>query len=287
MKQDPSPAETPEAIIKSVQWLLKPLVKLLIHYKITLPQLIQWLKIIYVDVAENEFSLPNKEQTDSRISMLTGVHRKDVRSIRHETRQLPQQAPGSLSAQILARWMGDSHYLTKGGKPRTLPFEPQADNSPSFTHLVAEVSRQDIRARVMLDEWLAAGIVSINSKQQIQLNSDHIIPSEDFNEQAKFYGRILHDHISTSSNNLTSKETPLFDRYIYYNNLTPKSVATLKSLVEKQGMSLLEKINRKARELQISDRDKADHTQRFSTGLFFFQEDQQNSKQESPSDEKR
>lgn len=286
MKQDSSPPEAPEAIIKSIQWLLKPLVKLLIHYKITLPQLIQWLKIIYVEIAENEFSLPNKEQTDSRISMLTGVHRKDVRSIRHETKALPQQAPGSLSAQILARWLGDSHYLTKGGKPRALPFEPQADSSPSFTDLVAEVSRQDIRARVMLDEWLAAGIVSINSKQHIHLNMDNIIPSEDFNEQAKFYGRILHDHISTSSDNLIKNDAPLFDRYIYYNNLTPKSVATLKSLVEKQGMTLLEKVNRKARELQINDRDQANHSQRFSTGLYFFQEKQPNSEQDSHNDER-
>ena len=71
-------------LISAVSYILHPLVKLLLTRSITYPYMSNLLKSIYVKVATEEFRLKGKPQTDSRISLLSGVHRKDVKNLRPE-----------------------------------------------------------------------------------------------------------------------------------------------------------------------------------------------------------
>src|SRR5215475_208801 len=50
--------------------LLRPLVRLCIRSGMTFPALAQLLRELFVNVAEHEFALEGKEQTDSRVSLL-------------------------------------------------------------------------------------------------------------------------------------------------------------------------------------------------------------------------
>ena len=54
--------------------LLRPLVRMFLHFNITYPVLSQLLKAIYVEVAERDFPIFGKPQSDSRITLLTGIH---------------------------------------------------------------------------------------------------------------------------------------------------------------------------------------------------------------------
>lgn len=62
--------------------LLRPLVRLCIRSGMTFPALAQLLRELFVNVAEHDFALEGKEQTDSRVSLLTGIHRKEVARLR-------------------------------------------------------------------------------------------------------------------------------------------------------------------------------------------------------------
>ena len=62
---------------------LRPLVRIMLHFDITYPRLIGLLKALYVDIAEQELGT-EKRVSDSRITLLTGVHRKDVARLRAE-----------------------------------------------------------------------------------------------------------------------------------------------------------------------------------------------------------
>src|SRR6478735_10410648 len=62
--------------------LLRPLVRLCIRSGMTFPALAQLLRELFVNVAEHEFALRGKDQTDSRVSLLTGIHRKEVGRLR-------------------------------------------------------------------------------------------------------------------------------------------------------------------------------------------------------------
>ena len=74
---------------------------------VTLPAVYRILKEVFVEVAEQDFALGADRQTDSRISMLTGIHRKDVKALRDEAR--PDGAAAGLassrSALTSLRWI--------------------------------------------------------------------------------------------------------------------------------------------------------------------------------------
>ena len=78
-------------LLRACKRILRPLIKAMIAHGITLPAVLSVLKQVYVEVAVDSFRLDGKPITDSRVSMLTGVHRKDVRTVRE--RGVPATAP--------------------------------------------------------------------------------------------------------------------------------------------------------------------------------------------------
>src|SRR5262245_25973500 len=113
-------------LLATTQRTLWPLVKLLLHRGISYPLLAEAIKSVFVGVAEAEFPLRGKAETDSRISLLTGIHRRDVKRLRLERRKQrtlaleqtpvsrgspPVGAETSLSARVIAVWTGLPSYL--------------------------------------------------------------------------------------------------------------------------------------------------------------------------------
>lgn len=272
----PLSSEPPKALVQAVTTLLRPLVRLLLHFQITYPYLCQLLKGIYIDVASNEFQAEGTRQTDSRITMLTGVHRKDVRRFREEgldELRAPSALP--LSAQIVAAWLSEPGFQAPDGTPRALPRLAKAgDGDISFEALVDRVARQDLRARSVLDEWLRLGLVEMDANDRVQLQVEAFIPEKGFDEKLYYFGKNLHDHISVGAHNLTGDGAPQFDRSVYYNNLSDASIAKLSALVNERGMQALKEVNRLARELQKKDAGSKRAKHRFNFGIFFYLEKQ-------------
>ncbi len=152
----------PRSLVRALRRVLRPLVRLLLAHQITYPFLANLLKTVYVELAERELAIPDKPQTISRLSLLTGIHRKDVKRLREEP--LENDAPPpvvSLGAQLVARWTAVEAFLDENDHPRPLARLPGSANQPGFDDLVASVSK-DIRARAVLDEWLRLGIAHID-----------------------------------------------------------------------------------------------------------------------------
>ena len=63
-------------LLGTLRKVLKPCVRLLLTHGITYTQMLEELKRVFVQVADEEFVINGKRQTDSRITLLTGVHRK-------------------------------------------------------------------------------------------------------------------------------------------------------------------------------------------------------------------
>ncbi|ABC30124.1 conserved hypothetical protein [Hahella chejuensis KCTC 2396] len=265
--------EPPAALSKALAHLLRPLVRLLLHFQITYPSLSNLLKQVYVEMAEQSFPLDGKPQTDSRISLLTGVHRKDVKRLRHSPTEPPCNATASLGSQLIARWLSEKEYQHSDGTPKKLP--KAADKGPSFASLVASVAKHDIRPGVVLDEWLRLGAAHIDEDGSVCLNTEAFVPQHGFDDKAYFFGKHLHDHISAGANNLLGALPPQFDRGVFYNRLTPESIEQLQGLIEQQASALLKSINKEAKSLQEQDRGKSGARQQFNLGVYFWVEKEQ------------
>ncbi|MBU6434954.1 MAG: hypothetical protein KJS98_16735, partial [Nitrospirae bacterium] len=70
-----------QPILAAVTVLLRPLVGILLRHGIPCDALCSVARHLYVRVATEEFTLPGRKQTMSRVSILTGLPRKEVRRI--------------------------------------------------------------------------------------------------------------------------------------------------------------------------------------------------------------
>lgn len=259
-------------VIQAVRGVLKPLVRFMLSQGLTYTILIELLKSIYVEVALNEFTLEKKRQTDSRISLLTGVHRKDVKRL---SEMLETDAPPpenvTLGAQLVAKWIGQPQYVDKQGHPIPLTRGVKDGGEKSFEALVASVSK-DIRSRAVLDEWLRLGIVHMDANDCVCLDTEAFIPKQGFEEKAYYFQHNLHDHIAASVNNMLELGPPFVERSVHYDTLTKGSAAELVSLGEALGMQALQTVNRRALILEKKDAGDPNADQRINFGIYFYYE---------------
>jgi hypothetical protein len=85
--------------------LLRPLVRLYIHSATRFPGLSHLLRELFVNVAEHDFVLKEKEQTDSRLRLLTGIDRKEVARLRGAG-ALINEAPATLKTSCRCPRLG-------------------------------------------------------------------------------------------------------------------------------------------------------------------------------------
>jgi hypothetical protein len=265
-----SPNEPSKAIIRAISRLLRPLIRLLIAQGITFPTLSNMLKALYVEAADKHFRVDRKRQTDSRISLITGVHRKDVKRLRSEAdaSDMTPAAP-SIGAQMIGLWLGNRVYLDDQGRPKPLPRSEPHGGGVSFEGLVESISK-DLRPRTVLDEWLRLGLVSIDQDNVVTLNSDAFVPNQDFDQMAHYFGRNTHDHIAAAVHNLSGDGAPYLERSVFYDGLTPQSVKELHAQAREVGMEALVALNKTALEKAKQDEGKPDATQRMNFGIYFY-----------------
>lgn len=256
MTQEAPATVKEKALAKALSTMLRPLVRLLIHQDITYVGLLNLLKRTYVEVAEESFSIETKKLTDSRISLLTGIHRGDVKRIRTENIHQPteKELKASLSSQLMSIWLGHQGYIDAEGKPLAL-FRYQQDGSPSFEELVFSISK-DKHPRSILDEWLSQRLVTLLQQDNIEkilLTEAGYVPEEDFEEKLFFAGKNIGSHLTSVAHNLENKTPAMFDRAVYYSNLTDESIEKIEQLTKERMMTVLTEINQYANQLQEQD----------------------------------
>ena len=123
----------PAPLLKAARRLLRPLVRLMMQSGLTFPVLAETLRRLFVEIAARDILTDPKTRTDSRISLLTGVHRKEIRRLR-ELPPDPVDAPDivTLVSQIVARWIGGAPFTDENDPPTTKD-TPSGDSCTELT----------------------------------------------------------------------------------------------------------------------------------------------------------
>ena len=274
MQTPQTPTTTPSPVlVLALRRVLRPMVKLMLARGITYPYLTDLLKALFVDVADKDFRLDEKQPTDSRVSLVSGVHRKEVNRLRQEMASDAEIVPSvvSLGAQLVAVWLGSAQYLDENNQPKPLARFVSEGGDMSFEALVAGVN-SDIRPRVVLDEWLRLGVVHYDEQHRVCLNVAAFIPAEGFDEKAFYFGHNLHDHAAAAAHNLLGVGKPFIERTVHYDALSADSVAALAEHSGQVGMEALLAINKSAMALETADASDTAPRQRMTFGIYFYAE---------------
>lgn len=124
-----------QQILGALLLVLRPVARALLHTGIGYREFAEISKTAFVDVAGKDYGLRGRPTNISRVAVMTGLTRKEVRRIRDKTEVGDVTGVGRLTpmGQVLHRWYTESDFLAPDGKPLVLDF----DNGPvSFSSLV-------------------------------------------------------------------------------------------------------------------------------------------------------
>ena len=246
--------------------------RLLIRSGVTFPVFADLLRALYVEVAARDLLPGERARTDSRISLLTGIHRKELRRQRLEAGSEDEPAVVTLNSQLVARWLGV--HADADGTPLPLP---RTGPAPSFEALVTSATR-DVRPRAVLDEWVAQGIATLDADGAVRLQTAGFLPAENLDARLFYFARNLHDHVAAASANILAVgPAPFVDRSVHYDGLGVEAAAALEREARDAATRLLLKVNQAA--LAIADKDDAlaegvRPTRRVNLGIYVYTEDE-------------
>ena len=157
--------------------ILQPLVRILLRNGVSFGTFSDIAKWVYVDTAANEFGIANRKQTISRISVITGLSRKEVKRVKEKTRPADTAIAEQYNraARVITAWRRERSYADRKGSPLDLPI---AGDGPTFAGLVRRFSG-DLPYRAVLDELVNAGAVEITQNDQVRLLSDSYLSGND------------------------------------------------------------------------------------------------------------
>lgn len=252
--------------------LLTPLVRHLIGQGCTYPALSDLLKSIYVDQAQSHYGDPQgRTLTDSRISLLTGIHRKDVKRLRGELSGVassPLRRDANLAARIVSDWVSAAKYLTAEGEPRVLPLRPSTEE-PSFESLVRE-AKADLRPRAVLDELVRVGVAEVDMADRVKLLRTAYISALPADKLA-FLGDNVGDHMQSALHNIEQPQAqPYLERAVYYDAVPEEALAQLRPVLQRLSDQLLRQANRQLSAL--AGGDSATPRRRMRLGVYYYED---------------
>lgn len=272
MDNQDSPSQLLAGVREATLRILRALARVLLRHGVSFQAFSDLAKQAYVDVARDEFALPRRKPSVSRISVLTGLTRKDVQRLLAVSSSTDGKASErhNRAARVIAGWVRDHDFNDADGEPRALPF----DGPDGFGDLVRRYSG-DVTPRAVLDELERVGTVERGEDGRIRLLARVYIPRRSDLAKLRILGTDVALLIGTIEHNLLEPEQPMFQRKVMYDNLPAEALVELRPLVARHGQELIERLDAW---LARHDRDTnpgAEGSGRMSAGvgIFYFERD--------------
>jgi len=272
-----SSAKSP--VLTACRLALRPLVRLLLKSGVTWREFEEVAKTAYVEVATDEFGVRGRPTNISRVAILTGINRRDVRKHRALAETDVPPAPQAMNAaqRVLSGWYQDAEFLEAGGSPLEIPVEgPGA----SFLELWRRYGG-DIPMRALLKELLAAESVKETSDGRMKVLSRTYIPPQADPAKTLRAGSVMEDLGRTVVHDLLAPPgAPLrFERRAENDAVDPRHLNEFRKYLDEQGMKLLENVDAWLTEHQVNpDKDSSRAPIRLGVGVYHIQDDKDRGK---------
>ena len=261
------------ALSSATSRLLYPLDRMFLRNGKGARSLYDLIKQVYVQLAKEEFGIGGKKATVSRIAILTGLTRKEVKALLAQPRTGDDSTEEEYNraAWVIAGWLKDPQFGDGRGHPAPLPMEGKRG---SFAALV-KVYSGDIPVRAMLDELLHVGAVQLMKDGRVCLRSRGYIPQKSAAEKLSILGTDTADLIATIDHNVyVNPRNPRFQRKVMYDNVPVEAAQEFQAVVAARGQELLEALDRwlSHRDRDVNPSSKGTGRVRLGVGLYHFEE---------------
>ncbi len=141
--------------LQALRYLLRPVIHFALRSTISVHALLDTVRELLLELAEDELRQSGGKVNDSRLSVMTGLYRQDIKRIRSRAKE-PKAEPPSIIPRIINHWEQSPNFRSKSGDPRVLTYKgPESE----FNRLAEAVSN-NVHPAAVLFELERAGIVT-------------------------------------------------------------------------------------------------------------------------------
>ena len=260
------------SILAAYKRLLRPLVRILIRNSVSFAEFSEIAKDVYVEIAASDFQLPDKNMTQGRIAILTGLTRKEVNRLVTQKGQHQRDYASNLNrvTRILSGWHTDPQFTGPYGLPLEVPYD--ASGGRSFTELVRRYTG-DMPVRAMLDELLRIGVVKEADGGRLKVLTRAYLPKTDAPDSLDRLGHVVRNFIETQDFNRTETdpEKRLFERQVVADaGIRLRDLPMFRAYVRERGQFLLEEIDDWLSKLDPPDEKRPEPMVNTGVGIFHY-----------------
>lgn len=258
-------------MLQAAARIFTPLVRLLIAKGVTFQMASEVLKQVYVRVAQKQFADAN-EATGTKLSLLTGLNRKEIRRLTSEDVEKSVEPMSSFASAVHTMWRTQRRWLDKDGNPKVLP-RRSSNHVLSFDDLVKSVTT-DHRPRAVFEELMRLGYIDANKEDNIILKQGAFSATPEAADRLLRITETLEDHISASVINVIESEPKFLDRFVFADDMSDASAHELQNFARLEWDTFQDTLMDRAIVLEAGDAAKdVPNRTRIRVGMYFYSED--------------
>lgn len=237
--------------ITILSYILSPIVRFCLRRRYTFQDFHEVGKRIFVEEGEAQLAREREKITVSRLSVLTGIRRKEISRIQSQA-DMAADKNVSILTRVIGLWTTSPRFLTASDRPKALTFKGAESE---FSALVAMIST-DVRSASVLAELERLGAVA---KQQdtLRLLAKAYQPKPGSLRGYELLSTDLHDLIrGVEENILGSNEQANLHATTEFDEINPERLPQIRRWIVKQGMIFHEKVQKYLARSELSKSDK-------------------------------
>lgn len=255
--------------------ILQPLARLLIRKNLSFDFIGEAMRHAYVRAAKEVLDIPGRKLSNSRISVVTGLSRTEVKRLLDKDLTEDKDAAfrHNRASRVLSAWARDPFFFdTKEGRPADLDVD---GDEPNLSQLV-RLHGGGVPYRAVLDEILRIEAVRALENGKYRLVSPGYVISKDDHQTYRVISEDVSDLIKTIEHNLEGEPTDnRVQLTVACDNLPEEVLGKLRALASSRGRAVIEELNE-----WLSHYDRDQNPEVFGTGrkragfgVYYFEED--------------
>lgn len=245
---------------------------------ITYKQFSEALKLVFVQEATGTPDTRGRITNISRVSIKTGISRKEVARLR-EMLSLMAPAEGGvevgstrsgIAARVLQVWYSDSRFADAEGRPLDLPSEGAGSTFNSLVRLVGG----DVPVGAVRSELVSAGAIKELPGNQVRVLKRHFVPSDVGEELIVGIEHFVMPVLEGLAHNVIKRDRlPFIQRFAYSDRLPDTAIPLFRKLARNSSAHFVQSIDDWLTASELAPDHRPESSRRVGVGVFFYEEE--------------
>jgi hypothetical protein len=230
-------------ILTACRTWLRPVARWLLRSGVTYREFAELARNVFVATASDEFGIRGRPTNVSRVALLTGLARREVRRERLAVDTRAPRAEEALNhaSRILSGWHLDADFLDETGRPLELPADGER---ASFAALIKRYAG-DIPTTALVKELLKSRSIERLDGGSYRVLRRYYMPRPMDARSVERAGSVLADVVATVEHNLSRKpdEPSRFEGRAQNRHIDPRHLPAFRAFLEREGQGFLERMD--------------------------------------------